>query len=94
MPDMVAAHIIVNGMVQGVGFRYFVQRHATRLGLTGFVRNVQHGSSVEVVVEGEKRNLETIIELISKGPDLAEVTGIDVQWSDSSGQFTTFEIRY
>lgn len=94
MPAMISAHIIVNGRVQGVGFRYFVQRHANRLGLTGFVRNVQHGSSVEIIVEGEKRNLETIIELITKGPELAKVTGIDIQWSDSSNLFTSFEVRY
>lgn len=94
MPDMVSVHIIINGKVQGVGFRYFVERHANRLGLTGFVRNIKHESSVEVMVEGEREKLEALIKMINRGPELAKVTGMDIKWSNNSEQFTSFEVRY
>jgi acylphosphatase len=53
MDNMVRAEIIAEGFVQGVGFRYFVYRHAQQLGLNGFTRNLFTGE-VETVVEGEK----------------------------------------
>ncbi|CUT02300.1 Acylphosphatase, partial [Candidatus Kryptonium thompsonii] len=50
--DYVCAHIIVKGLVQGVGFRWFVQKHANHLGLKGWTRNLSNGD-VEIEVEGE-----------------------------------------
>ncbi|MCX6012483.1 MAG: acylphosphatase [Chloroflexi bacterium] len=93
MPDKISIHIVVHGTVQGVGFRYFVESQASRLGLTGFVRNIADGS-VEVIGEGEKGKLEALVKRVSQGSELARVTGIDIQWSKNSGQFPSFTIKY
>lgn len=82
----------VYGRVQGVGFRWFVQEHATRLGLTGYVRNLQDGS-VEVVVEGEQSALEELLAFVLQvGPPGARVVEISVHWGEATGEFSEFSI--
>jgi len=61
------AHIIVSGIVQGVGFRYFIYRKAVELGLRGYVKNLFDGN-VEIVVEGEKDKIQILIEHAKIGP--------------------------
>jgi acylphosphatase len=68
---MPSLHAIVHGDVQGVGFRYFVQRRADGMGLAGWVRNRPDGS-VEVLVEGTRPALDRMLELLSRGPGMAE----------------------
>ncbi len=82
---------VVHGDVQGVGFRYFVTRTARPLGLSGWVRNRDDGS-VEIVAEGEKRNLEELLRAAREGPRHASVTGVDVQWSKAAGDLDPFDL--
>lgn len=66
----------VFGMVQGVGFRWFVARHAKSLGLTGFVRNLPDGS-VEVMVDGPEEALPALERLLRSGPASAQVDRVE-----------------
>ena len=88
-----SAHIIVSGMVQGVGFRYFVQHHARQLGLTGWVRNLPDGD-VEIVAEGNRDFVEDFIVHVRRGPHSAVVSNAEVKWKEPGGQFKSFDITY
>jgi acylphosphatase len=85
--------IRVDGLVQGVGFRYFIWRHARELGLRGFVKNMVDGS-VLIVAEGEEDAVEKLIELARRGPPAAIVEGIEVVYEEPRGDFTRFFIDY
>jgi acylphosphatase len=84
---------IVHGYVQGVGFRFFARREALALGLHGYTRNLPDGS-VEVVAEGQRHPLETYLARLRRGPSEAEVDWVDQVWSQGSGDFSDFQIRY
>lgn len=85
-------HAMITGIVQGVYFRAFVDQHAQALGLTGYVRNITHSGAVEVEAEGEKAELERLIEHLHQGPRAARVDKVDVRWGDYSGRFPDFII--
>jgi acylphosphatase len=85
----VQATIIVSGTVQSVGYREDVHRQATRLGLTGLVQNLDDGS-VCIVVEGEKKKIDEFVGAVGKSDRLAEVTDINVEFSESKGCFGSF----
>jgi acylphosphatase len=87
------AHVYVRGRVQGVFFRSETQHKALRHGVTGWVRNLPDGR-VEAVFEGEKENVEKLIEFCRRGPPGARVTKVDVSWETYTGEFKTFKIRY
>jgi len=84
----------VYGRVQGVFFRYFVRDVAKALGLKGYARNLPSGDAVEVQAEGEKQQLEKLLEQLKIGPPGARVRKVETNWSDYSGQFNNFHIRY
>jgi len=84
----------VYGRVQGVYFRYFVRNIARKLGLKGYVRNLASGDAVEVQAEGDKLQLNKLLEQLKVGPPGAWVKGVEIDWSDYSGQFTDFSVRY
>ncbi|MCX8057517.1 MAG: acylphosphatase [Ignavibacteria bacterium] len=86
------AHIIVSGLVQGVGYRYFIHRKATELELKGFVRNLYNGD-VEIVVEGEKDKIQILIEHAKIGPRMAFVKDLKIEWEEDKNEFTDFRIR-
>lgn len=69
--------LIIKGFVQGVGFRWFVERTARGLGLKGFVRNLP-GGSVEVRAKGTESGLNELIKAIYDGP--GSVTGMEKEW--------------
>ena len=69
-------HVRVTGLVQGVGFRWFVRERARRLGLAGWVRNLPDGS-VEVAAEGDPGQLELLHGELMKGPRGASVDGVE-----------------
>jgi len=94
MADVARFSAIVYGRVQGVYFRYFVRNIARRLSLKGYVRNLASGNAVEVQAEGEKPQLDRLLEQLKTGPPGASVTRVEVDWSDYSGQFDNFSIRY
>ena len=75
----VRAEILVNGLVQGVGFRYFVLREARRLELNGFSENLFSGE-VLTVVEGEQALIEDLISKLRVGPIHAAVKNCRVDW--------------
>jgi acylphosphatase len=84
---------IVQGRVQGVSFRYYTQRQARELGLTGYVRNLWNGT-VEVVAEGQRADVEELLAFLHVGPRAAFVTRVDTQWFAPTGEFDRFEVRY
>lgn len=85
-------HAVIDGSVQGVGFRMFVLEHARALNLTGWVRNTYDGR-VEVTAEGEHASLEHLLEKLRLGPRSAFVTEVDKEWQPATSEFTTFEVR-
>jgi acylphosphatase len=87
-----AFHATVHGTVQGVGFRYFTQMSARRVGVTGWVRNRQDGT-VEVYAEGTKPRLRQLIKALYRGPTHSHVTEVAVTWKTATGDPRTFRIR-
>ncbi|MCX8063960.1 MAG: acylphosphatase [Candidatus Hydrogenedentes bacterium] len=88
------AHLIIYGIVQGVGYRYSTYRRALQLGLKGWVRNREDGS-VEAVFEGQPEKVEEMIRWCYTGPRGARVTKIDVKKEeDVDNIFVNFEIRF
>ncbi len=87
------AEIIVDGVVQGVGFRYFVIRKAQKLKLKGFVQNLFSGE-VLTVVEGEKFLIEELFNEIKIGPSNASVSKCEIKWMEYKNEYTNFEVRY
>jgi acylphosphatase len=84
-------HVIIEGRVQGVGYRFFARENALKLGLTGWVRNTYDGN-VEGYAEGSKEDLEKWINILQKGPRSSCVTAIKQDWKEPQGKFKTFQI--
>ncbi|HVF69118.1 MAG TPA: acylphosphatase [Xanthomonadales bacterium] len=89
---MKQAHIFVSGVVQGVGYRYFVRSNARKLGLTGWVRNTTNGK-VEAVLRGSQEQIEQMLALCRQGPMLSEVKNIQLEWEEGNEEFESFEVR-
>ena len=90
---MITAQIIINGLVQGVYFRYYTKKTALSLGLTGFVKNLKDGS-VEIVVRGNKDNINKLINWCKKGSEQAKVENVKIKEINLIEKFNLFEIRY
>jgi len=88
---MKVAHVFISGFVQGIGFRQWIKDKAINLGLSGWVRNCPDGR-VEAMFQGQKEKIEDLISLCRKGPFLAEVERVGVEWEDVTDNFETFEI--
>lgn len=88
------AEIIAEGMVQGVGFRYFVLRNAQNLGLKGYTKNLYTGDQVLTVAEGSKAAIEELFKILRVGPMHASVNRCTIAWEEYTGEFTSFEIRH
>ena len=84
-------HAVVRGSVQGVGFRYFIQRKAQELGLRGWVRNNDDGT-VELVAEGPRSALERLKMAAEEGPRMARVQRVEVEWSTATGGLGDFDL--
>jgi len=93
MADLASVQAIVYGHVQGVFFRAFVFTRATQLGLTGYVRNLP-GGTVEVNAEGERKQLDQLISYLKVGPPPAKVGKVVTSWSEYSGNYSGFGIKY
>ncbi len=85
-------HVYYSGRVQGVGFRFTVERLAIDLGLTGWVKNLPD-SKVELVCEGKEEDLHKILDKIDDY-FTAYIRQKDVHWMPANGEFTGFEIRF
>jgi acylphosphatase len=88
------AKIVVRGKVQGVFFRDYTKAEALKLGLSGWVRNLKDGKSVETVVEGELDKIKELIKWLKTGSPGAEVTGIDIKQERTTGDTAPFNIRF
>ena len=89
----VRAEIVVNGLVQGVGYRYFVIREAQKLALKGFTKNLYTGE-VLTIVEGERAIVEELIKKLKVGPIHAAVKSCKVDWQEPKNEFTDFEVKF
>jgi acylphosphatase len=77
MPDLARVHIVVTGVVQGVGYRYFAMQLARDYGLVGWVRNREDGA-VELEAQGEEIVVQAYVKDLRVGPRNADVTGVEV----------------
>lgn len=82
----------VEGLVQGIGFRYFVFRNATLLGLKGYVRNEYDGSVVGVAL-GSEENILQLKQLLKIGPERSRVQNATFEECEANIEFSVFEIR-
>ncbi|TMB98424.1 MAG: acylphosphatase [Chloroflexi bacterium] len=90
--DRASLHAIVRGRVQGVGFRDFVYTRARTLHLTGYVRNLADGGSIEVRAEGSRPALESLLEHVNRGPRSAIVRSVDAEWGEATGRYAHFDV--
>lgn len=94
MSDKALLQAVVSGHVQGVYFRAFVARKANELGLAGYVRNLPNGFEVEVKAEGEKAQLEKLLDCLRIGPPGSIVKKVGSRWGDYQGNYPAFKIDY
>lgn len=92
--DLASVRAMVYGDVQGVFFRAFASQKAKGLGLKGYVHNLPRGDSVEVVAEGERKRLEELVTYLMVGPPAAKVNKVITNWSEHSGRYTEFSVKY
>jgi acylphosphatase len=88
-----AAEIVVEGRVQGVGYRDYVRRRALGLGLVGYAMNLEDGR-VRVHAEGAREVIEELMHQLEKGPPLSRVDRVTVRWLLPGRRFASFDIRY
>ncbi len=92
MEDKVRAHVVITGRVQGVFFRLETQKAVYSTGgVSGWVRNRSDGT-VEAVFEGNKDEVEAIIQWCHKGSPHSNVENVEVKLEEYTGQFTGFDI--
>jgi acylphosphatase len=92
--ELVRAHLVVRGRVQGVFFRANMKRVADSNNVRGWVRNLPDGRSVEAVLEGRRGDVERVICWSLRGPTHARVSEVRVEFTEYRGEFDSFEIRY
>lgn len=78
---MIRRHVIVSGLVQGVGYRYLARKHAERLAVTGWVRNLPDGT-VEAEVQGDDAAVAEMLRRLEAGPPGSAVTALEVRAVD------------
>jgi acylphosphatase len=87
-----AKRYIVRGRVQGVGFRWFVEREAHILGMSGWVRN-NHDGSVEVLAQGTREQLSGLHSRLREGPRAARVDAVEVSEASPAAGLSSFRIE-
>ncbi|MBU0520028.1 acylphosphatase [bacterium] len=87
----VCVHLLIEGRVQGVGFRYFALKCAQKLNVTGWVRNNFDGT-VEIEVEGDRSAVEEYIAKIKLGPTWGNVKDLSVEYKSYEGKYSSFEV--
>ena len=88
-----SVHILVTGKVQGVFFRQATKVIAIKNHVTGWVKNLESGQ-VEILLEGEDQNVNSIVEWCHNGPANSRVDEIKIEQQKFSGQYSNFEVRY
>jgi acylphosphatase len=87
----IRAEVTIHGRVQGVGFRYATVEQAERLGLTGWVRNTWE-DTVEACFEGDEPDVKEMVDWCRRGPMMARVERLDVDYGDATGEFAGFRV--
>jgi acylphosphatase len=87
-----AVKLLISGLVQGVGFRYYIARNAWDLNINGYAKNLFNGD-VEIYAEGRKELLEEFVKRAELGPSHAIVEKTNVQWLDFKNKYNNFDIR-
>ena len=90
--EIVRVHVWVQGRVQAVGFRAFVQQNAAQIGVTGWVRNVGY-DTVEAVAEGSKKQIEGFLQMVKRGPLGSRVDESREEWEQVTGEFESFRMK-
>lgn len=85
--------MFIGGRVQGVCFRMDARHHASKLGVTGWVRNLEDGR-VEALAEGDEAAVDAFVEWCRTGPTIAQVTQFEVEYSRATGEFDSFTVRH
>ena len=93
MENMVRAHAVISGQVQGVFYRATTKETAENLGVRGWVKNRSDGN-VEAIFEGEKKYVDLVLKWCSEGPLYAKVKRVDISWEEYSGEYYDFRISY
>jgi acylphosphatase len=93
MTDRRRLEAVVHGLVQGVGFRWYIRQVARRLALRGYVRN-RPDRTVEVIAEGPERSLLDLLSSLQTGPSGAIVQRVDTAWLPESAKYNGFEVRF
>jgi acylphosphatase len=88
---VIRRRVVVQGYVQGVGFRYSVRERARQRGVAGWVSN-RHDGSVEAVFEGDEEAVEALVEFMQAGPRGADVDRVEVSDQEPEG-LTGFDVR-
>jgi acylphosphatase len=91
--DLVRVRVFASGRVQGVAYRFFVEKYANALGITGWVRNLPDGR-VEVLAEGMGDTIEAFLDRLREGPRLARLDGFDVRRERATGEFSGFRVVF
>lgn len=94
MPAKQLKKILINGQVQGVGFRYFTYREARQSGITGYVKNLSSGE-IEIVAYGEPANLEMFISAIKKGTPFSMIESfimVDLDLFEFPERYENFQV--
>ena len=89
---MIRAHLLIQGRVQGVGFRANTRRRANRLNLRGWVRNMRNGD-VEILVEGPEVEVDRLIAWCHRGPTSAYVSKVNVEKTEATNKFDGFAVK-
>ena len=87
-----ALRITVSGLVQGVGFRYYIYRQAKSLGLSGYAKNLPSGQ-VEIITTGDKGLVDELIKSARVGPPYASVSDVQLEEIEIEETFKDFGIR-
>jgi acylphosphatase len=93
MSGKTRVHVLISGRVQGVAYRFFAEKWANSLDVTGWVRNL-HDGRVEVLAEGDRPNIDRFLERLRAGPRLAQLDDFEIRWDDYTGEFSAFLITF
>jgi len=91
--DLVRVRVFAGGRVQGVAYRFYAEKFAARLDITGWARNLPDGR-VEIVAEGTDENVEMFLGRLREGPRLARVEEFEVRREPSTGEFRDFRVVF
>ena len=93
MSNLVRVEALIKGMVQGVGYRWFATRAASKYSISGYITNLTNGD-VKTVVEGEQGMVSDFLKELRTGPPSASVSGIQIEKGEYTGEYKGFGVEY